>query len=239
MLRFTVRTSGNPQDGAAPDRERNRTMATSEQVPAPAIRRLSLYLRQLESFELAGRQTVSSRDLGQALGLSDAQVRKDLGYFGQFGQPGVGYRVSDLLHRVRCILGTDKTASVVLVGVGNLGRALIAYRGFAKRGFPIVGAFDSDPGKIGRPIPGPNPLIVRPLEDLPIVVRERSVRVGLLAVPASAGQHVAKQMVEAGIRGILNFAPVILRLGDDVSVASVDLSVHLEQLAFQVGTVAS
>lgn len=214
-------------------------MAQGEQAPIPAIRRLSLYLRQLEVFEVAGRQTTSSRDLGQALGVSDAQVRKDLGHFGQFGRPGVGYQVLDLIQQVRAILGTDKPTDVVLVGVGNLGRALIAYRGFAKRGFGIVAAFDTDPDKIGCDTPSPDPLVVRPIEDLQEVVSRHDIRVGLLAVPASAGQTVAQLMVAAGIRGILNFAPVLLRVGDDIAVSSVDLSVHLEQLAFQVNGLGS
>lgn len=209
-------------------------MAAAEQVPIPAIRRLSLYLRQLEAFQGAGRQTVSSRDLGHSLGVSDAQVRKDFGYFGQFGRPGVGYRVPELTERVRGILGTDKKTSVVLVGVGNLGRALIAYRGFAKRGFELVAALDDDPGKIGVRTPGPKPLVVRPVADIASVVRSHAVRVGLLAVPAPVAQQVAQLMVDSGIRGILNFAPVMLRLNGDVSVSSVDLAVHLEQLAFQV-----
>ncbi|MEK7757000.1 MAG: redox-sensing transcriptional repressor Rex, partial [Planctomycetota bacterium] len=113
-------------------------MAKSEKIPAPAVRRLSFYLRQLEAFGEDNRRTVSSRELGEALGLSDAQVRKDLAYFGQFGHPGIGYRVPELIQRVRRILGTDRISHVLLVGAGNLGRALIAFRGFTRRGFELV-----------------------------------------------------------------------------------------------------
>lgn len=210
-------------------------MASAEQIPVPAIRRLSLYLRQLEAFHLAGKRTVSSRHLGQSLGLSDAQVRKDFGYFGQFGRPGVGYRVPELIEHVRSILGINKKSKVVLVGVGNLGRALLAYRGFAQRGFEIVAAFDEDPSKIGRAILGAPKIPIQPMNELSSIVRLHGVRLGLLAVPASVGQQVALEMVDAGIRGILNFAPVLLKVDPGIAVSAVDLSVHLEQLAFQVG----
>lgn len=208
-------------------------MAKSDHIPTPAVRRLSLYLRQLETFHAADRRTVSSRDLGEALGLSDAQVRKDLAYFGQFGYPGIGYRVLELIHRVRRILGTDKLSNVLLVGVGNLGRALLAFRGFKKRGFQIVAAFDNDPSKIVDVIEGTGRVAVRPISELADVVAAESIRMGILSVPAAAAQQVADQMVAAGIRGILNFAPVSVQVADGVAVSSVDLAVHLEQLLFQ------
>lgn len=209
-------------------------MAKAENIPAPAVRRLSLYLRQLEIFGAADRRTVSSRQLGEALCISDAQVRKDLAYFGQFGHPGIGYRVAELIPRVRRILGTDKKSNVLLVGVGNLGRALISFRGFAKRGFEVVAVFDKDLEKIGTMAPGPTPLQIQPLSEMPAAVRLHAIRVGILAVPAVAAQSVAEEMVAAGVRGILNFAPVTLQVGPEVGVSSVDLAVHLEQLSFQL-----
>src|SRR5881392_764284 len=130
-----------------------------ELIPNPAVRRLSLYLRQLEVFQRKDRSTISSKQLGQSLGLTDAQVRKDLAYFGQFGHPGIGYRVDDLIARVRKILGTDKTWPVLLVGAGNLGRALLAYRGFDAKGFKLTAVFDNDPSKIGKKFA---PFIVQP-----------------------------------------------------------------------------
>ncbi len=209
-------------------------MAKSENIPVPAVRRLSLYLRQLESFHSDERLTVSSRELGEALGVSDAQVRRDLAYFGQFGHAGIGYRVPELIQRVRRILGTDRISHVLLVGAGNLGRALIAFRGFAKRGFELVAVFDKDATKIGQRIDGSHAVRIQPLSEMPATVRKHSIRVGILAVPANAAQQAAEEMVAAGVRGILNFAPVALQVGPDVEVASVDLAIHLEQLSFQV-----
>src|SRR5438067_5451321 len=119
-------------------------------IPNPAVRRLSLYLRQLETFKRRDRRTISSKQLGESLGLTDAQVRKDLAYFGQFGHPGIGYKVDELIAQVRRILGTDKVWNVILVGAGNLGRALSTYRGFESKGFRIAAVFDIDPGKIGK-----------------------------------------------------------------------------------------
>src|SRR5438046_7775502 len=121
-----------------------------EPVPNPAVPRLSLYLRQLEAFKRKDRRTISSKQLGESLGLTDAQVRKDFAYFGQFGHPGIGYRVDDLIAQVKRILGTDKTWNVLLVGAGNLGRALMAYKGFDQKGFRLVAVFDADPAKVGK-----------------------------------------------------------------------------------------
>src|SRR5271170_6958055 len=122
----------------------------TDPIPNPAVRRLSLYLRQLESFKRKDRRTISSKQLGESLHLTDAQVRKDLAYFGQFGHPGIGYRVDDLIAQVRHILGTDKVWSVILVGAGNLGRALMAYKGFDIKGFHVAAVFDNDASKVGK-----------------------------------------------------------------------------------------
>ncbi|RME40151.1 MAG: redox-sensing transcriptional repressor Rex [Planctomycetota bacterium] len=209
-------------------------MSKSPNIPMPAVRRLSLYLRQLERFAAGNRRTVSSRQLGEALGLSDAQVRKDLGYFGQFGQPGVGYRVPELIQRVRRILGTHERSNVLLVGVGNLGRALLSFRGFIGRGFRIVAAFDNDPDKIGQEVGTAHRVRVQPVEEMAETARARSIRLGVLTVPAEAAPQVARAMVSAGVRAILNFAPVTLNLGPEVAVSSVDLTIHLEQLGFHL-----
>jgi redox-sensing transcriptional repressor len=206
-----------------------------EHIPAPAVKRLSLYLRELEGFLRTGRQTVSSRTLGEALGLTDAQVRKDLAYFGQFGQPGIGYDVVELSTRIRRILGTDRTWTVVLVGAGNLGTALAAYRGFAKKGFNLVAVFDADPAKVGRPLPGLEHIRIKPIEAINETVREHDVRLAIIAVPAESAQQVADRLMEAGVRGLLNFAPAALSIPDTVAVSSVDMAVQLEQLSFQLG----
>ncbi len=210
-------------------------MTKPDNIPAPAVRRLSLYLRQLEIFHESDRRTVSSRELGEALGLSDAQVRKDLAYFGQFGHPGIGYRVGELIQRVRQILGTDKKSNVLLVGAGNLGRALLAYRGFSKRGFDVVAVFDNDPRVIGQMMDGPSPMQIQSLKDMSKTVSQHNIRFGILAVPGTAAQAATDTMVAAGIRGILNFAPITLQVEPGISVSSVDLAVHLEQLSFQLG----
>ena len=200
-------------------------------VPDPAVRRLGLYLRQLEAFARQGRHTVSSRDLGRALGLGDAQVRKDLATFGSFGQPGVGYRVGDLSARLRRILGTDRAWDVVLMGAGNIGRALLAYRSFADKGFRLVAVFDSDPALHGRQV---GEARVQPPAELAETVKRLGAQLAVLAVPAEAAQRSCDALVAAGIRGILNFAPVRLRVPESVYVNSVDLALQLEQVAFQV-----
>jgi redox-sensing transcriptional repressor len=202
-----------------------------EPVPNPAVRRLSLYLRQLESFKRKDRRTVSSKQLGESLGLTDAQVRKDFAYFGQFGHPGIGYRVDDLIAQVRRILGTDKTWNVLLVGAGNLGRALMAYRGFDQKGFRLVAVFDADASKIGKKH---GPFVIQNLNELTDTVQKQNIKLAMIAVPADHAQEVADILVAAGVRGLLNFAPISLTVPEDVALNAVDLAVQLEQLSFQV-----
>lgn len=220
-------------------------LARTDPIPNPAVHRLSLYLRQLESFKRKDRRTVSSKQLGESLNLTDAQVRKDLAYFGQFGHPGVGYRVDDLIAQVRRILGTDKTWNVLLVGAGNLGRALMAYNGFDAKGFRLVAVFDADAAKVGKrqgPFAGkPGDaaaskrfFTIQPLSELKATIEKVGIRLAILAVPADSAQEVADQCVEAGIRGLLNFAPVSLNLRPEIAIKAVDLAVQLEQLSFQV-----
>lgn len=203
-------------------------------IPVPAVRRLSLYLRQLEVYLGAKKTTVSSRQLGDALRVTDAQVRKDLAYFGQFGQPGVGYPVTELIGRLRRILGTDRIWNVLLVGAGHLGMALAAYGGFVGKGFQIVAVADNNPAKIGQAMPSLPGCNVQPMTDLARILQERDIRVAILAVPGGAAQIVADQLVAAGMRGLLNFAPVTLNVPREVSVVDVDLAVQLEQLSFRV-----
>jgi len=202
-----------------------------ESIPNPAVRRLSLYLRQLEAFARKGRRTISSKQLGESLRLTDAQVRKDLAYFGQFGHPGIGYRVEDLILQLRKILGTDRTWNVLLVGAGNIGRALSAYRGFGAKGFQVVAVFDVDPTKVGHEM---GEFTVQHLDDIAKAVEKFGARLAILAVPADNAQDVADQLISAGIRGLLNFAPVSITVPKGVAVNTVDVAVQLEQLAFQV-----
>jgi len=207
--------------------------ARQVQISPLTVKRLSLYLRYLQAVQEEGRSTVSSRQLGQALGLTDAQVRKDLAYFGQFGRPGVGYDVADLVNRLQKIFGTDRTSNVAVVGVGSLGRALIGYKGFLKKGFRLVAAFDIDPRKVGQKF---GEVTVRPMRDLPKVVKRQRIRLAIVAVPADAAQEVADTLTAAGVRGVLNFAPVTLNGSTGLAVVPVDLAQQLEQLSYLVGT---
>lgn len=195
------------------------------------VSRLSLYLRELQQLLRIGKKTISSSKLGRRLGVTDAQVRKDFAYFGQFGYPGIGYRCEELILEIRRILGTDRTWPVALIGCGNLGQALLGYRGFGKQGFRVELAFDIDPAIVGRTFEG---LTVLHLDQMPALVQANDVRLAILAVPAKAANHAVDAIVEAGITGILNFAPVTLNLPKSVSVVGVDLAMELEQLAFAV-----
>jgi redox-sensing transcriptional repressor len=203
----------------------------SSSIPKAVVGRLSLYLRELQHLQGEGAATTSSSELGRKLGFTDAQVRKDLAYFGHFGYPGIGYRCDELVTAIRSILGTNQVWPVALVGVGNLGRALLGYRGFQKQGFAIVAAFDADSNKVGQEVES---VPVYGLERLPEMVRRHRIKLGLLAVPATAAQSAAELLVAAGVEGILNFAPVTILLPDRVSRVGVDLAIQLEQLTFAV-----
>jgi redox-sensing transcriptional repressor len=199
-------------------------------VPKAVVNRLSLYLRELQQLVHGGHQTTSSSHLGSLLGFTDAQVRKDLAYFGHFGYPGIGYRCDELIGAIRRILGTDRNWPVVMVGVGNLGRALLGYKGFGQQNFRIVAAFDIDASKTGTIDSVP----IYSLDKLPEIVRQEHIKLGMIVVPAAAAQPVADKLVAAGITGIVNFAPVTLLLPPTVSLVGVDLAMELEQLSFAV-----
>ena len=208
-----------------------REKPTSPLIPRAAASRLSRYLRHLEELERKGEATTSSHQLGEALGVTAAQVRKDLGYFGQFGYPGLGYKVGQLIPEIRRILGTHKPWNVALVGVGNLGNALLRYKGFFAHGFRIVALFDSSDELTGSWVGG---LLVRSIQEMPEVIESEAVELAILSVPAEAAQGVADRLVEAGVRGIFNFAPALLTLPEDVGYVSIDLALELEQLSFVV-----
>ncbi len=215
----------------AEDQERLPQGSGDSAVPKAVISRLSRYLRELQHLVRDGFETTSSTQLGTMLGFTDAQVRKDLAYFGQFGHPGIGYRCHELIGAIKRILGTDRSWPVALVGLGNLGRALLRYRGFGNQGFRMEVAFDVDPGKVGQQIEG---IPVYHLDQLREVVQERGIRLAVIAVPASEAQNVATALVKAGIDGILNFAPVTISLPPHVNRVEVDLAIELEQLSFAV-----
>jgi redox-sensing transcriptional repressor len=211
-----------------PPRQAN---GAESRISRATVGRLSLYLRHLEGLRREGAATVSSGQLGEALGVTDAQVRKDLAWLGNLGQPGIGYPIDELIAAIRRTLGIDREWRVAVVGVGNLARALLRYRGFREQGFRIVALFDCDPAKVGLRLES---LTVHAVEEMAAVVAASGAELGLLAVPAEAAQQVADDLVAAGIRGVLNFAPTVIRLPSNVSLVSVDLAVQMEQLAFLV-----
>ena len=204
-------------------------MKKNNEIPRKAIYRLSVYLRCLQRLKSNGIRTVSSDALAKAAGVKPTQLRKDLTYLGQFGTRGLGYDVELLATTIGDRLGANSLQPVVLVGVGSLGTALLAYRGFEKEGFQIVAAFDADTKrKRNRQISQP----IFPMEKLKSFVREQGVRMAILTVPATAAQEVTNLLVDAGIYGILNFAPLVLQVPEEVIVNNVNLAIELENLSF-------
>lgn len=200
-------------------------------VPKIVASRLSLYLRELQGMVRNGRETISSGQLAELLNLTSAQVRRDLAHFGHFGHRGIGYRCRELIPAIRKILGTDQNWPVVLVGAGNLGRALLGYKGFGQQGFHIVAALDVDLSKVHSDIEG---IRVEHLDLLPEIVKKHKITIGMIAVPANQAQLVVDRLVSAGIKGIVNFAPVTITLPEWVSQVGVDLAMELEQVSFSV-----
>jgi redox-sensing transcriptional repressor len=206
-----------------------RSNARLPRIPEMTIRRLSVYTRCLLQLEEDGVKTVSSQELAERFNLNSAQVRKDLAYFGEFGVRGIGYYVSGLKAELQRILGLDREWAVALVGFGNLGSALFHYKGFARQGFRIAAIFDEDPRKVAREIDS-TPIF--PSRDLGREVKARGIQVAIVAVPAESAQAVADQLVAAGIKAILNFAPARIKVPKDVRFKNVDLSIELETLSF-------
>ena len=200
-------------------------------IPKAVINRLSLYLRELQRLVRDGNETTSSTQLGKLLEFTDAQVRKDLAYFGQFGYPGIGYRCGELIAKIKEILGTNERWPIAMIGLGNLGRALLGYRGFTHQGFEIACAFDVDEAKVGKQFDG---IPVYHLDQTVEMVPKLGIRLAIIAVPAPAAQKVADALVAAGIEGILNFAPVTIAVPKHVNLEGVDLAIELEQLSFAV-----
>jgi redox-sensing transcriptional repressor len=198
-------------------------------IPEMTNRRLSVYTRCLLQLEDDGVKTISSQELADRFSLNSAQVRKDLAYFGEFGVRGIGYYVSGLKAELQRILGLDREWAVALVGFGNLGSALFHYKGFARQGFRIALVIDDDPAKIGREIES---VPVVPSRAMAREIKHRGVQIAIVAVPPEAAQIVTEQLVAAGIKAVLNFAPTRLRVGREVRLKNVDLSIELETLSF-------
>ncbi len=207
--------------------------ASDRMIPGATVARLPVYHRVLLGWAEAGRTTVSSEELATACGVSSAKLRKDLSHLGSYGTRGVGYDVRFLAYQIARELGLTQPRGVVIVGAGNLGQALVAYRGFASRGFAIVGLLDIHPDTIGRSFGLPEAAItVGPMTDLEALVSGGRAQIGVIATPADAAQQVCDRMVAAGLRSILNFAPAVLHVPEDVEVRKVDLAVELQILAF-------
>jgi len=200
-------------------------------IPEATVIRLSIYSRQLHLLRDQGVETVSSEEIAESVGVSSAQVRKDLAYFGEFGTRGVGYRVDELLGHLTKILGLDQQWNIVIVGAGKLGSALAVYQGFRERGFAIKAVIDNDPDRVGQRL---TDLTVEPLDVLTNRVKDFGINIGIVTVPASAAQTVTDLLVDAGVGAILNFSPRVLKVPADIILRNVDLSVNLKVLSFNL-----
>ncbi len=200
-----------------------------KRIAESTVRRLSTYLRYLENLDTQGQQTASSDELAHLCGTTPAQVRKDLSFFGSFGKRGLGYPVHEMTAHLREILGLEREWKVVIVGAGKLGAALANYRGFYQRGFRIVGVYDNDPNKVGKPW---GEAIVRDMADLAQDIEREDAPIAVLAIPSDDAQGVVDRLVGAGIRAILNFAPAQITVPPHVSLKSVNMAMELEGLSF-------
>ena len=213
--------------------DRGRSRDGGRGIPDATVARLPVYHRVLGQLLDSGVTTVSSEELAGACGVSSAKLRKDLSHLGSYGTRGVGYDVRFLAYQIARELGLTQPWGVVIVGAGNLGQALVAYRGFASRGFQIVGILDTHPDVIGQRIGTPGrEITVQPMASLESLVGDGRAHIGVIATPADAAQDVCDRLVSAGMRSILNFAPVVLNVPDGVEIRKVDLAVELQILAF-------
>ncbi|MBE2233883.1 MAG: redox-sensing transcriptional repressor Rex [Anaerolinea sp.] len=203
------------------------------QVPDIVVGRLPIYLRALTFLKADNREITSSQELGDRLGISSAQIRKDLSHFGEFGKQGTGYEIRYLENNLKEILHVDRMWDVVLVGAGDLGNALASYKGFAGRGFHVAAAFDADPDKIGHEMPGG--LLIEDVANLEARVQAAGWKIGIIAVPADAAQSVANTLVGAGVIALLNYAPISLIAPSSVRVEQIDPAVHLQHLTYYLG----
>jgi len=202
-------------------------------IPGETIRRLPVYLRGLLFFAEQGKKRILSQELAEVLGFNSWQVRKDFSYFGGFGTPGVGYEIDKLTRQIKKVLKLDAGHKVALVGVGNLGSAVLAYPGFAIYGFEISAAFDKDPKKIGKKVKNVKIESVSKLSSL----KDRKINIAIIAVPAEAAQEVADKLVKVGIKGILNFSPCYIIVPEQVKVVTIDIAMDLARLSYYVPTV--
>ncbi|MCX6082583.1 MAG: redox-sensing transcriptional repressor Rex [Chloroflexi bacterium] len=201
----------------------------SNKVPDIIVSRLPVYLRALQFMAANGNTTTSSQELGEKVGISAAQIRKDLSQFGEFGKQGTGYHIPFLIDRLLQILKVERVWDVALVGMGELGHAILRYQGFVNRGFRIVACFDSDPSKIGTQV---EVFTIENVDNLVVNLRKTEIKMAMLCVPAFAAQSVTDKLIEAGIKGILNYAPVSLSVPGDVRVQYIDPVIGLQRMAY-------
>jgi redox-sensing transcriptional repressor len=208
-----------------------------KKIPEATISRLNLYLRLLKDLYRENQDTtISSRQLANELGINPHQVRKDLSYFGQFGRRGIGYKVKDLIKDITGILGLDKEWNICLCGLGNLGSALISYKGFKKEGLNVVAVFEKDPVKLKKKA---GKVAIFPTEKIESIIKTKNIEIGIIAVPAEAAQEIADNLINAGIKAILNFAPVKLSVPKEkVKLRNVDLSIELINLTQFLTTIS-
>ena len=200
-----------------------------KEIPDIVVGRLPLYLRALQGMSQEGRQVTSSQELGERLGISAAQIRKDLSQFGEFGKQGTGYGIQYLCDQIRKILKVDRVWDVVVVGAGDIGSAVAHYQGFANRGFQVTLVFDNDPEKVGKQ---EGEFIVKDSVHMVDEIKRAGIRVAMVAVPGSDAQEVTNQLVEAGVKAILNYAPVSLNVPKDVRLQYIDPASHLQRMTY-------
>ena len=200
-------------------------------IPEATVSRLSVYSRYLTEVEKQNIVSISSGEIAEGMGGTPAQVRKDLAYFGEFGTRGVGYNVKQLNQEIKNILGLSKKWNMILIGAGNLGSALSQYQGFRDRGFEIVGVFDNDLNKVGLKLNG---LPIYPISEMDKFIDENGISIAIIAVPSEYAQDVADILMDTTVKGILNFAPVVLTVSEGLEVRNVDLSVNLEVLSYNI-----
>ena len=201
----------------------------AEKIPDIIIGRLPIYLRALQRMSIQGLKTTSSQELGDYVGISAAQIRKDISQFGEFGKQGTGYAIPFLTDKLREILKVNRTWDVAIVGIGDMGHALARYGGFGERGFHVALLFDSDPSKIGQKV---GDYVIEDAAQLVERVRACKIKLAMVAVPAPAAQEVADRLVQAGIKAILNYAPTVLNVPDSVHVQHIDPATHLQRMTF-------
>ena len=200
-------------------------------VPEVVIQRLPLYVRALTQFAGSGDDVISSEQLGQRLQMTPAQIRKDLSYFGRFGKQGRGYSVASLEHRLRSILGLDRAWNTMVIGMGRLGRAVVSYPGFAPEGFNIVAAFDADDSIVGETVSG---LDIQSISDFAKTVKEKDIKIGIVTVPIEHAQEVIDTLVDAGIKSILNYAPLSPKVPEGVTVRGIDPVLSLQSMTYYI-----